>query len=99
MTADGMARLNANQARIDGFALLRAADKADHERIRVRRRIGAKVHEVMTVRGVTVEHLATELLTSEGNLWRRLSGAADFSASDIVRIAEALGVRPGLLVD
>ena len=79
-------------------ALLAAADTIDTSREELRRSVGASVSAVMTHKAMTVETLAGLIGMTEGNLWRRLAGSAEFTATDVVRLARALDVEPGVLM-
>ncbi|HEX7151677.1 MAG TPA: helix-turn-helix transcriptional regulator [Thermoanaerobaculia bacterium] len=60
---------------------------------------GKRVRELRTARGWTQEHLAEE----SGMNWLQVGhierGASDPKLSTIIRLAKALGVKPGELLD
>lgn len=86
------------EARQLAQAIYEAADVADGSQAYLRRGIGASVAACMVDHGLTPATLAKRVGMSEGNLWRRLSGASGFTAEDIVRLARALNVEVGELL-
>ncbi len=85
-------------ARRWALVVLELADGADDERVHTRQAIGAAVSVRMAEKGVTPEALAPQVGMRVGSLWRRLSGAAEFAAGDLVRIGRALGVETWMLL-
>lgn len=86
------------EARQLAQAILEAAAIADGSQAYLRRGIGASVAACMVDHGLTPARLAEVIGMSEGNLWRRLSGASGFTAEDMVRLARALDVEVGELL-
>lgn len=86
------------EARQLAQAIHEAANIADGSHAYLRRGIGASVAACMVDHGLTPARLAELIGMSEGNLWRRLSGASGFTAGDMVRLARALDVEVGELL-
>lgn len=90
--------VTAGDARRWALMVLSIADREDDDRVQTKRQVGATVAAVMAGKGVVVEDVAALVGMPAGGFWRRLSGAASFTADDLVRLGRALDVDAGVFL-